>query len=61
MLKAFRKQKYYHENFGTYKILKIWVRTDYNKKDALVDINDVEFFYSEIVKKILDNDSDYSY
>lgn len=40
MLKAFRKQKYYHENFGTYKILKIWVRTDYNKKDALILTDD---------------------
>lgn len=42
-------------------ISKLTVLNGYNKKDALVDINDVEFFYSEIVKKILDNDSDYSY
>lgn len=41
-------------------ISKLTVLNGYNKSDALIDINDVEFFYNEIVKKILDIDSDYS-
>jgi hypothetical protein len=36
ILKAIRKPKYYHEQYGIYTILKIWMRTDYNQKDALI-------------------------
>lgn len=36
LLETIRKPKYYHEEFGTYTIVKTWMRIDYNKKDALI-------------------------
>lgn len=45
ILKVISKPKYYHTEFGFYTILKVWMRTDYNKKDALI-LTDEGFYHT---------------